>query len=131
YIKKMQEINIAVKKEIYDLLISKYEYLPQNEDLLRFLDKILNLRTLPSEDSRYDNAYDDTDKHIVQNDDWSLEYIFFERFSAFLKEDKAFISFIENLISPSFVNNNDIINSLELTLNPILIKINKVLVLNG
>ena len=45
-----------------------------------FLSKILPLRDMPSEDSRYNNAYDDAHQHLVRNNDWSLEETFERRF---------------------------------------------------
>lgn len=127
----MIETDIILKKEMYDTLLKNNTYIPVEEDLLKFLDDILNLRTMSSSDGRYDNAYDDTSKHIVYNDDWTLEYIFFERFPSFLKEEKVFISFIEHLISPKYRSDNDEINRLEFILNPILKKAGKILVLDS
>ena len=35
---------------------------------------------MPSEDSRYNNAYDDAHQHLVRNNDWGLEETFERRF---------------------------------------------------
>jgi predicted ATPase len=56
---------------------------------------------MKSEDPRYDNAYQDIHQHIVNNDDWTIEYLFEERLRLIESEESLFIKFIETIVNPS------------------------------
>jgi hypothetical protein len=55
-----------------------------------FLSKIWKLKEIPSEDGRFKNAYEDTYQHIVNNNDWTTEYLFLERFKLIDAEENYF-----------------------------------------
>jgi predicted ATPase len=78
--------------------LGKYE---EQEGILIFLNKIWDLKALPSEDSRYKNAYDDSHKHLVNNSDWSIKDTFLNRFKLLDGEEIHFISFLESIVHPT------------------------------
>lgn len=55
---------------------------------------------MESLDSRYDNAYEDAMKHLISNDDWTVEYTFIDRFNLIKGEETKFIQFLETTVNP-------------------------------
>ncbi|SIT13320.1 AAA domain-containing protein, putative AbiEii toxin, Type IV TA system [Chryseobacterium ureilyticum] len=88
-----------IKERIFNDIISLDNPfgLNTNYTLVDFLSKFLNLKDLPSEDSRYINAYDDAVQHLINNDDWNYWDTFVERFKI-LDTDDLFKSFLEALL---------------------------------
>jgi len=88
-----------IKIEVIKLIISNTAPFGDGaDDLIGLIDEIWDLRTLPSTDSRFNDAYGDAVQHLVNNDDWDYETVFFSRFSI-LEEDDYFERFISSLIS--------------------------------
>ena len=72
------------------------------DGIVRFLNNIWDLKALPSpNDTRWSNAYDDAVQHLINNDDWSYEYTFIDRFNL-LESDEVFTKFLETLVHPDF-----------------------------
>ncbi len=66
-----------------------------------FLQRIFDLRALPSNDERYDNAEDDIYQHRVANYDWPNEWLFSdERFDLLHISDEQFLKFLCELLHP-------------------------------
>lgn len=84
--------------------LGKYE---EYDGILTFLSKIWNLKEMPSSDSRYKNAFEDAQQHIVNNSDWTFEYLFLERLNLIDDDEKYFISFIETVVNPTVRKNRD------------------------
>jgi len=86
-----------IKKRLFDeiLKLENPFNLSENITLPDFLSKILPLRDMPSEDSRYNNAYDDAHQHLVRNNDWSLEETFERRFKI-IENNETFKKFLES-----------------------------------
>lgn len=97
--------------------LGKYE---EYDGILTFLNKIWDLKAMPSEDSRFKNAYEDTHQHMVNNSDWEYEYLFLERFKLIESDEKYFISFIETVVSPIVRKDRDDIIKFVSILNSIL-----------
>lgn len=70
------------------------------DGILTFLNKIWPLKDLPSQDSRYKNAYEDARQHLVNNDDWTPEFTYTERFNLLSGDEIFFIKFLEAIVSP-------------------------------
>lgn len=72
---------------------------------INFLKKLYPLNTMPSSDSRFDNAEDDIWQHTINNSDWDSFWFFDDdRFN--LKDgdgDEALLNFICEIIHPSVV----------------------------
>ncbi len=71
--------------------------------VLSFLEMIYDLRSMPSQDSRYTNARDDIWKHIVANDDMTIEELFIDRLPSSYKDDEKFVALINSIIYPSVI----------------------------
>lgn len=91
-----------------------------DKNIIDLLDSIFELRSLPSEDTRYQNAYDDAVQHLYRNEDWDLEYTFLTRFDA--SESTVFTLFLESLVKSDFHSSEDsrfeLIESINDQLNP-------------
>ncbi len=55
---------------------------------------------LPSQDRRFGTFLDELRKHMYFNDDWSLEYLLYDRLGLLEVEDSDFICFLEQFVSP-------------------------------
>lgn len=74
--------NSTIEIIIKDYLIPKWsKFFDKNQDkAIKVLNTSLKLEKLPSNDSRFENAYEDFTQHFLRNDDWDIDYIFKERF---------------------------------------------------
>lgn len=95
----------------------------ETKGILDFLNEIWDLRNLPSQDSRFKNAYDDIVQHTLNNNDWDDDHLFLERLKL-LENDQIFIKFLETIVNPKFRNNEDEIIRFVLLINSYLEKDN-------
>lgn len=123
----MFELSQKLKLDILKVLLSENELfgIPNDDgsNIIKFLDNMLNLKGLPSEDSRYNNAYDDAYQHLVNNDDWEYDYVLTERFNI-VDSTETFIDFLNKIISPNVRREKDSIMKYYLLVNPYLEKEN-------
>jgi hypothetical protein len=64
-----------------------------------FLEPLFDLDMLPSTDGRFTEARGDIWQHTVNNDDWSLDWIFSDdRFNLVTGEDSIFLAFLERCL---------------------------------
>lgn len=113
-----------IRLDILRVLLSEPDLFgkPQDEmNVIKFLDEMFDLKSLPSEDNRYSNAYDDAFQHLVNNYDWEYEYVFTERFNI-IDDNDTFISFLNKIIHPNIRTNEDDITRYYLIINPYLEK---------
>lgn len=108
-----------IKLEILKILSKQEERLFKKIDAVSFFDLILNLRTLPSTDARFQDAKRDLHQHYINNDDWTLEEILLDRFD-FINSDANFLKLLNIIISPTVNETEDEIKYFYHTLNPIL-----------
>jgi ABC-type multidrug transport system ATPase subunit len=116
----MNSVSKKIRVEILKNLLENENFtnlFPNGNSIVDFLDALLNLRSLSSTDDRFDNAYDDSYQHLVNNDDWSLEYVLLDRFNI-INDEELFLKFIETIIHPNFAGGEDVIMGLYLHLNP-------------
>ena len=67
-----------------------------------FLSQLFDLKNMPSRDYRYKNAYDDIYQHMVNNDDWSNNWIYGDsRINLLYCEDELFLKFLTRTIHPA------------------------------
>ncbi|MFK7780146.1 MAG: AAA family ATPase [Candidatus Gracilibacteria bacterium] len=114
----MTEISRKIKLELFNAII-KTDHIIFNitdELWMSFLNEIWDLRAMPSEDTRYTNAYDDVVKHTISNDDWELEELFLKRLKL-LDNDDTYIKFIENIVDPKYRKDEDDIVKYVLLIN--------------
>lgn len=89
-------LSLKKRKEIYDHLKSLgslWGKWPSDERHLA-LDKIWDLRTMSSSDSRYRTAYEDARKHVSLNDDWDDDHTFLDRFHLLESSEEEFLKFL-------------------------------------
>lgn len=66
-----------------------------------FLGRIFNLKSLPSKDSRYDNAYDDIYQHMVNNNDWDSDWLYSDpRINLLHCEDDTYLKVLAMTVHP-------------------------------
>jgi predicted ATPase len=99
-----------IKAEVFNSIIQTPSFLGKYEEydgILTFLNKIWDLKEMPSTDSRFKNAYEDANQHIVNNSDWSIEYLFTERLNLIDGEESKFVIFLETVVNPTVRKNKD------------------------
>lgn len=122
----MLELSKKLKLDILRTLLTEKELFgtpDSDENIIKFLDEMLNLKALPSEDARFKNAYDDAYQHLVNNYDWEYEYVLTERFNI-IDNTETFIEFLNRIIHPDIRNSKDEIMKFYLMVNPYLEKEN-------
>jgi hypothetical protein len=92
-------------------------------DLINFLERIWDLRSMPSEDPRFSDARGDAIQHLINNNDWDYDYVFLDRFKLLDSEEK-FNLFIEVVVSPAVRQNEDEIIRFILLIEPFIVKHN-------
>lgn len=65
-----------------------------------FLNRLVNLKELPSDDTRFNNMADDIRQHTINNDDWDIDWVFEDERLNIQHNDELFIKFIEQMYHP-------------------------------
>lgn len=122
----MLELSKKLKLDILKALLTEKELFgtpDSDENIIKFLDDMLDLKALPSEDERFKDAYDDAYQHLFNNYDWEYEYVLTERFNI-IDKTEIFIEFLNRIIHPDIRNTKDEIMKFYLMINPYLEKEN-------
>jgi very-short-patch-repair endonuclease len=69
-------------------------------DIVEFLKQTWDLDNMPSTDSRFANASGDIWQHMVNNDDWEINYLFGSYLGLYDETDNVFFRFIESIVHP-------------------------------
>jgi len=103
-----KKITTVTRRNIADeLLVSKIWYHGRLEEP-DFLNRLFDLKSLPSRDHRYDNAYDDIYKHMVMNNDWEPNWVFTDtRFNLMHCDDETILKFLAETLHPAVRNDED------------------------
>lgn len=94
------EISEVARRDIVDYLILSDAPFYGRLDLVSFLKRIWDLSAMPSTDSRFHNAEGDIWQHMVNNDDWGLNYLLYEYLDLPTCNDDTFVRFIEACLHP-------------------------------
>ena len=115
-------ISEITRNDIFDIIETGVDYLDKNGlqehafmplygrlTELRFLERLYNLKTMPSSDRRYGNAEGDIIQHTVNNDDWPDGWVFSDKRFRLNNgsEDSFILNFICELIHPAVRTNDD------------------------
>ncbi|MDQ1806005.1 AAA family ATPase [Chryseobacterium sp. CKR4-1] len=102
-----------IKRKLLNEILSLNNPFNLSDDysLPDFLLEILPLKDMASEDSRFNNAYEDAIQHTVNNDDWEFDYIFDKRFGIY-NDEKLYKNFLEKTINLASENNKNLLISL-------------------
>lgn len=76
-------------------------------DLVAFLKRIWDLSSMPSTDVRFNDAAGDIWQHMVNNDDWTYEYLLSGRLNLLACDDPTFLRFLETCLHPLAVADDD------------------------
>lgn len=115
----MKRISEITKRDIFDLLrngIEKvilfdketlfYPYYGRLEEI-DFLNRIYDLKNMPSTDSRFQNAEGDIWQHTINNDDYPFCWVFEdERFQLEKGSDEIYLKFICEIFHPAVRDEN-------------------------
>ncbi|MBN7787555.1 abortive infection family protein [Ponticoccus gilvus] len=70
-------------------------------DEIAFLSRIFDLTSLPSHDSRFQNAEQDIWQHCINNFDWSADWVYSDpRFRLYAADQDTFLKFICEVLHP-------------------------------
>lgn len=99
---QQNKITATTRKNISDeLKVSRLWYNGQLEEP-NFLDRLYDLKQLPSRDHRYTNAYDDIYQHMVMNNDWDEGWVFTDtRFNLMHTSDEEYLTFLAETLHPA------------------------------
>jgi energy-coupling factor transporter ATP-binding protein EcfA2 len=117
-------INEKNRLQIFNALIREpnpFGPFDERNGLLTFLQEIWNLTEMPSEDSRFANAFGDIVQHTINNDDWDDTMLFLERLKL-LHDNAIYLKFLETVVHPQFRTDEDEIIKFVLLINPYLEK---------
>lgn len=100
----MEQLSEQIKLKILQAILAQRDFLGvysnRDEGIIDFLNLIWPLKDLPSEDSRYNDAEGDAYQHLVNNNDWEIDYVFTTRFNLLGQDEQIFIKFLEVVVSP-------------------------------
>lgn len=78
-----------------------------------FLARLFELKNLPSRDYRYTNAYDDIYQHMVNNNDWELDWIYSDpRINLSHCDDETYLKFLAMTVHPRVRTNTEEVTKL-------------------
>lgn len=119
------KISKATMKGIIEAILNSSNPFNLTDDFLitDFLLKIWDLEGMPSEENRK-NALDDIAQHMLRNDDWDYEYLFFDRLNILEGSTKEFLNFLNVMLSPDIRKDEDNIYQFYFLINPYLEKEN-------
>ncbi len=97
------------------------EYIFDDREMfVSFISEIWLLESMPSDDPRHSDAAGDFARHLILNDDWTLEYVLNERLKLATESNETFVKFIDLLVSPKYQGHIDLIHSAVSFLTPLL-----------
>ena len=98
--KEKRQITNVTRRDIVDELLISDERFYGRLDLISFLKRIWDLKSMPSTDGRFENAEGDIWQHMVNNDDWSYHELLYNRLSVLDMPDDSFAQFLEACVHP-------------------------------
>lgn len=93
-------VSKPTKIKIYRIVSKEFERIQRSDEqrAIAILEDVWDLKTLPSEDERYNTALEDVIQHYFRNDDWTTDYLLQERLDIY--GEGAFQKFIESILAP-------------------------------
>jgi hypothetical protein len=112
-VKNMNKISDVTRRHIADEMSIQKIWYCGNLSEPDFLSRLYDLKSLKSEDYRYDNAYDDIYQHTVNNSDWDNDWIYSDpRINLSHCDDKTYLNFLANTVHPRVRTNTDAVSQL-------------------
>jgi nucleoside 2-deoxyribosyltransferase len=98
---RMTTIKKTTRRSIFDHFDLENIHFSGRMSDLKFLAELYDLRKLPSEDPRFDNAHDDIYQHSVNNYDYDGNWVFEDsRFQLLEGQDTIFLNFLCRIAHP-------------------------------
>lgn len=120
----MIKLSKKVKKDLLNFLLNEQSAFGEPDfevGILPFLSEVWDLKAMPSTDKRFEDAYRDIYQHIINNNDWDLDFLFIERLNV-LEDDNHFQRLVETVISPKYRKNDDEISYFVISINKFLVR---------
>lgn len=98
----MLKLSKDAKLDLFNLLKKEDNAFGENKsDLgyLPFLNLVWNLRSMSSNDPRFNNAYEDIKQHTINNSDWDTDFLFLDRLKL-LDDNEKYNKFLETIVKP-------------------------------
>ncbi|QDR81320.1 AAA family ATPase [Sporomusa termitida] len=100
----------SIRQNIIDILTKQSVPFYGESELIDFLTRIWDLKTMPSTDPRFRNAEEDIVQHMISNYDWSEKELLWNYLKLSDCDDQIFIDFLELTIHPDVQLNIDTLN---------------------
>jgi hypothetical protein len=95
------DVSRATRQNIIDGIKLESIHWAGGLDDVDFLERLFDLKTLPSTDSRYPDAASDIWQHRINNDDWPSDWIFGDsRFKLLTCSTDVFLNFLCEMVHP-------------------------------
>lgn len=111
----------GLKQRIYKAVINEGDFIG-NADGFAVINKVWDLRSMDSTDSRYKDGYGDFRQHMVNNDDWTIDEIFYDKLNLLDGDDDIFLGFLEAFVDAEIRTDIDFIISKVDAINTLLIE---------
>lgn len=96
-----QRITAITRRDLIDAIFEAEVLYYGRLEEVEFLSRIWDLDSMPSTDSRFENATGDIWQHTVNNDDWGMDWIFTDpRFNLMSGDDETFLRFLCESLHP-------------------------------
>ncbi len=94
------KITEVTRRYIIDALLLDRESFYGRLDLVGFLRRVWPLKDMPSTDRRFEDAEGDIWQHMVNNDDWTNDDLFYNHLDVLDMPDEHFAKFLEECVHP-------------------------------
>jgi hypothetical protein len=95
-----KRITEITRRNIIDALLLDQDPFHGRLDLVGFLRRVWPLKDMRSTDSRFDDAEGDIWQHMINNDDWTSDHLFYDRLDILDIPDELFVKFLEECVHP-------------------------------
>jgi hypothetical protein len=104
-IPKNKKISIQTRQRIADQMRLEELNFYGNLNEASFLARLFDLKSMKSNDRRFNNAYEDIHQHRVNNYDWDHDWLYFDpRINLMHIEDETYLRFLSETLHPSVRN---------------------------
>jgi len=116
------EITEITRTSIMDRILLAGQPFHGRMELVSFLKHVFNLSSMPSADYRFKDAAGDIWQHMVNNSDWSYEYLLGKRLDLAGCADVTFLRFLDMCLHPLVLNDDKEAAAIAVLLNAFLEK---------
>lgn len=107
------KITDVTRRHIADEMTIRKLWYHGNQTEPDFLGRLFDLKSLPSRDYRYTNAYDDIYQHMVNNNDWDEDWTYSDpRINLLHCDDETYLKFLSATVHPRIRTNSEEVSNL-------------------